>query len=120
MLDEIRKFKASCHEMPVGEFCVKAQQLLDEAISALEGQWVSVEERLPEYAEDDNCLIALKGCSSGRIIIRTGHCRKRDDSLWWSDCFEVSNAWDVIAWQPLPALPTMQDDETGPKAGRGK
>lgn len=71
----------------------------------LQSQWVSCEDRLPDYAEDDNCLITLQSCISGTRIVRSGHCRKRSDSLWWSDNYEVSSVWDVIKWMPLPPPP---------------
>jgi len=66
-------------------------------------EWIDVRDELPKRGRE--VLISLRGCDSGRQIVRTAEMVCEDDHDWESDGFEIANCWDLTHWMPLPPPP---------------
>lgn len=64
--------------------------------------WVSVDERLPEHAEEYLCSLETEYCKGVYFVRIAG---------WTGKRFVVSYDCKVIAWQPLPEPYKERNDE---------
>lgn len=72
-------------------------------------EWISVDKELPEKRKE--VIGALKGCNSGKYIIRPIERVDADDHDWESEGFEIANCWDITHWQPQ--LEPPQENSNG-------
>ena len=94
-----------------------AEFLYDEGYRKLEGEWVSVEERMPEdvYGKDRKKITVLVCTKGGKVSTAT---RQRifefnSSKCEWKelDTFEWSKRKRVEYWMPLPGTPKMKGGE---------
>ena len=70
-----------------------------EALTQKQG-WLPIESAPEEYGTE--ILAIIRGCDSGKLK-RVPLVMSEDG--WLFDGSELSYAWDVIMWQPMPPLP---------------
>lgn len=66
-------------------------------------EWISVKDGLPDF--DLDVLGSLLSCQTSK---RSAHVITRVDASdhdWEIDGYEISNAWDITHWMPLPKPP---------------
>lgn len=66
-------------------------------------QWINIKDKLPK--KNVEVLGALKGCDSGKYVLRPVEYVHADDHEWESEGFEIANCWDVTHWMPMPEPP---------------
>lgn len=81
---------------------ITSEEVAQQIIEAMDG-WISVDTDLPEL--NTEVLISLRGCDSGKMIVRTGEHVNEPDHDWESDGYEIANCWDLTHWKPLPSPP---------------
>lgn len=78
--------------------CIEKENAIKTATFALQNQWISVEEGLPE--EDiPNCFVAYKAMNM--VLYSTGSYEKDNDE-WYVD--GVGFNVEVTHWMPIPSL----------------
>lgn len=77
-----------------------------EIVEALGDGWISVEDRLPEYTEDYNCVCEIGGMGGGYTTVRTyRYERIRGEEPRWVIPDVFDEIVSITRWKPLPELP---------------
>ena len=66
-------------------------------------KWKDATKELPRKRIE--VLGALRGCRSGKYVMRPVEYVGADDHDWESEGFEIANCWDLTHWQPMPEAP---------------
>ena len=96
-------------ENPMAEVLKQRLEAIDTAQAALreQPQWISVEERMPSKAEEDNGIVGIVSGYNGRITFTDAFLFLRYDfeyNAWWSEDYDIEGC-KVTHWMPLPEPP---------------
>lgn len=70
-------------------------------------QWISVDERLPEY-ETEHCSIDVQVCVLGSVLKEAAYFASRNGDWHFCRTSEILKLADKVThWRPLPQPPTQ-------------
>lgn len=104
LIEELKKYADELGtvrgEIELANGVLKAISIVDNQPKV--GEWIPVEERLPENDKD-----VLVTCNNGEVAY--GFYSKEDD-YWFMDSID-NEAYLVLAWQPLPEPYEEKEDD---------